>query len=117
MRRICRLQILSPLAILALASCQALAPRLTPVVLEVPFLAQEQHQCGAAALGMILAYWNRPAPTDQLVSELYIPSRLGTPPALIIAAARQRNLHTRCVAASIDDLMAALAAGQRRAAP
>lgn len=107
-----RLWILAPVAAIALAGCQLLGPPPPCVLVDVPFLAQEEHQCGAAALGMVLAYWNRPAPTDALVDELYIPSRHGTPPALVIAAAQRRGIHTVCRSASVEDLIAALSARQ-----
>ncbi|HDI59364.1 MAG TPA: peptidase C39 [Desulfobacteraceae bacterium] len=41
------------------------------VIEEVPFFEQQRHQCGAAALATVLAYYDRLVPPDQISQEIY----------------------------------------------
>jgi ABC-type bacteriocin/lantibiotic exporter with double-glycine peptidase domain len=88
------------------------APLAPELALDVPFQKQDEFQCGAAALGMVLRYWQIPADPAALETELFVPALQGTPPALIADAARQRGLLATCRRASMRDLQSALRAGQ-----
>jgi tetratricopeptide (TPR) repeat protein len=79
-------------------------------VAEVPFFPQERYHCGPAALAMVLAWSGLPLTPDDLVSEVYTPSRNGTLRTDVLAAAR---LHGRLAVetGSMRDLLQEIAAG------
>ncbi|MCE9614311.1 MAG: C39 family peptidase [Lentisphaerae bacterium] len=79
-----------------------------PAELKVPFIRQDPHQCGAAALAMVLAFHGRPADIDALESEIYIPALRGTIPALMVEAAGRRGLAGRTQTATLEDLITAI---------
>lgn len=82
------------------------------ILLDVPFRPQEEHQCGAAALGMVLAFWGRPVAAEVLERELFIPALRGTIPALVLDAARRHGLDADSRAATLPLLGNALRASQ-----
>lgn len=67
---------------------------------EVPFFPQKKYQCGPAALAMAISWSGLPARPEDLVAEVYTPSRKGSLQVAIIAAARR---HAR-LAYEISDL-------------
>nr|TFG53495.1 MAG: bacteriocin-processing peptidase family protein [Hyphomicrobiales bacterium] len=71
---------------------------------DIPFFPQEKYYCGPASLATVLA-WNKMQITpDDLVAEVYTPSREGTFATDIIAAARRHGL----LAVEINDLRSLL---------
>ena len=70
----------------------------------VPIIRQmEAAECGAACLGMVLAYFGRRVPLDEL-RELTGTARDGVDALTIVRAARSHGLGARGVAADIDAL-------------
>lgn len=67
---------------------------------EVPFFPQEKYQCGPAALAMAISWSGLPLQPQDLVDEVYTPSRKGSLQVAVIAAARR---HGR-IAYEISDL-------------
>jgi hypothetical protein len=57
----------------------------------VPFFPQEEYQCGPAALAMAISWSGLPARPEDLVEEVYTPSRKGSLQAAMIAAARRHG--------------------------
>lgn len=60
-----------------------------PVQLSVPFHAQEEFQCGPAALAMLLNYVSVDVSPEQLKPLVYLPEKQGSFPLELIAATRQ----------------------------
>ena len=79
-------------------------------VADVPFYPQEQYYCGPAALAMVMTWSGEPVTQDDLVAEVYTPSRQGTFRNDMVAAARRRGR----LAVQVGDvwsLLAEIAAG------
>jgi hypothetical protein len=55
----------------------------------VPFFPQEEYQCGPAALAMVISWSGLPARPEDLVEEVYTPSRRGSLQVTMIAAERR----------------------------
>lgn len=63
-----------------------------PLALEsVPFFAQDQYQCGPAALASILSFEGESITPNDLVEEVYIPDRQGSLQPFMVAAVRKRG--------------------------
>lgn len=58
---------------------------------EVPFFAQEEYQCGPAALAILLAWNGHDASLIQLVEQVYSPELKGSLQPSIVAAARRQG--------------------------
>lgn len=58
---------------------------------KVPFFAQEEYQCGPAALAMLLAWNGAEVALPQLVEQVYSPALKGSLQPSIIAAARRQG--------------------------
>ena len=58
---------------------------------EVPFFAQEEYQCGPAALAMLLAWNGADVVLPQLVEQVYSPTLKGSLQPSIVAAARRQG--------------------------
>ena len=78
---------------------------------ETPFLAQEDYQCGPAALAMVLAHAGRPATPEALVPQVYLPERKGSLQAEMLATARRHRLVAYSLAPRLEDLLREIAAG------
>ncbi|WP_272698882.1 PA2778 family cysteine peptidase [Desulfovibrio sp. Fe33] len=76
----------------------------------VPFYAQEEYQCGPAALAMAMTWSGLPAHPDDLASQVYTPSRKGSIQPDMITAAR-RHGRMAYVIHGADDLSAEMAEG------
>jgi tetratricopeptide (TPR) repeat protein len=57
----------------------------------VPFFPQEEYQCGPAALAMAINWSGLPLRPEDLVDEVYTPSRKGSLQVAVIAAARRHG--------------------------
>jgi hypothetical protein len=77
---------------------------------EVPFHAQEAHQCGPAALAMALAASGDPVTPESLVAEVFVPERKGTLAVGILGAARAHGRVPYPVS-DLDTLLRELTAG------
>lgn len=60
-------------------------------VAEVPFIPQKEYFCGPAALGMALTWSGLPVSQEDLVDQVYTPSRRGTLRNDMLAAARRHG--------------------------
>jgi len=76
----------------------------------VPFFPQQRYYCGPAALAMVLAWSGLPVTQDDLVSEVYTPSRKGTLRTDVLTAAR-RHGRLAVEIVSLRDLLQQIAAG------
>jgi ABC-type bacteriocin/lantibiotic exporter with double-glycine peptidase domain len=61
-------------------------------MLAVPFVPQEKDTCGAAALAMVLRYWQQPVSQDEIAAELYEKELRGIRGSRLADFARRRGL-------------------------
>jgi tetratricopeptide (TPR) repeat protein len=61
-------------------------------VLPVPFVPQKKDTCGAASLGMVLAYWDRAVPHDQIADALVEKDLHGIPGSRLAGFAQDRGM-------------------------
>jgi len=64
----------------------------TSMVLPVPFVPQKKDTCGAASLGMVLAYWDRAVPHDEIAATLVETNLHGIPGSRLADFARERGM-------------------------
>lgn len=77
-----------------LGGCQLQPPAAhdhTSSRLSVPFFAQQEYQCGPAALASVLHAADAPVSPDELVTEVWLPERRGSLAMELAAAARARG--------------------------
>jgi tetratricopeptide (TPR) repeat protein len=76
------------------------------VVLPVPFVPQKKDTCGAASLGMVLAYWDRAVPHDEIAAALVEEEGPlhGIPGSRLAEFARGRGLRAVAYAGDLDQL-------------
>jgi tetratricopeptide (TPR) repeat protein len=102
----------------ATAGCQTsrLQPRRAlkspPELTAVPFFPQRQYQCGPAALATVLVAADVSITPDELVPEVYLPTRHGSLQAELIAAARRHERVPYLLAPSTETVVDELAAGR-----
>ena len=77
----------------------------------VPFFAQEDHQCGPAALAMALNAAGVAVSPETLTSEVYVPARMGSLQVEMLAGARRHGLLAYELAPHLQDVLAEVAAG------
>ena len=77
----------------------------------VPFFAQEEYQCGPAALAMALNPAGVAVTPDALTDDVYIPGRKGSLQVEMLAAARRHGLLAYELAPELKDVLAEVAAG------
>ncbi len=77
----------------------------------VPFFAQEEYQCGPAALAMALNAAGVTVAPDALTDEVYIPGRKGSLQLELLAGARRHGLLSYQLAPELKDVLAEVAAG------
>jgi tetratricopeptide (TPR) repeat protein len=115
-------QVLAALGLAALSGCTALMPPPPkpplppdlPTRIEltaVPFFAQEQYQCGPAALASILTAAGVPRAPEALVDQVYLPAREGSLQPEMLAATRRAGLLPYVLAPRLTVLLQELAAG------
>jgi tetratricopeptide (TPR) repeat protein len=79
---------------------------------QVPFFAQDDYQCGPAALAMALAADGAPVTADALVPQVYLPAREGSLQAEMLATARRHGRLAVVLPARLDAVLAEVAAGR-----
>jgi len=79
--------------------------------LAVPFFAQDDYQCGPAALATALTYSGVAVAPDALVSQVYLPARHGSLQLEMLAAPRHYARVAYQLAPRYDDLLREVAAG------
>ena len=77
----------------------------------VPFFAQDEYQCGPAALATTLVHVGARVTPDELVSRVYLPGREGSLQAEMLAAPRRYGLVSYQIAPRFDELLREVAAG------
>jgi len=121
-RRVARRLLAAGIFLLALAGCatpqlQALverAPAGMPSRAEldaVPFFAQDDHQCGPAALAMVLDAGGKSVTPEALRPQMYLPDREGTLQVEMLAAARRNGFVAVELNPQLPDVLAEIVAG------
>ena len=115
-----RTLVLTGLTVL-LSACAGKAPNLPSpdqlahlprqVLIDVPFHAQDEFQCGPAALAMIFNHHLIPSEPEDLTDRVYIPAREGSLQIEMVAAAREQDLLVYPLKGNITNLLTELAAG------
>lgn len=78
---------------------------------DVPFFAQQDYQCGPAALATMLVHQGIDATPERLVEQVYIPERKGSLQVEMVAAARANDLVVYPLAPRMEALLTEVAAG------
>lgn len=78
---------------------------------KVPFFAQEEYQCGPAALAMALNAAGVAVTPEALVDQVYLPERKGSLQVEMLASARRHGLLAYELAPELKDVLAEVAAG------
>jgi hypothetical protein len=101
------------LAALAIAGCAG-APKLPPTaaveLTAVPFFAQEDYQCGPAALATVLAHAGVDVDADDLVREVYVEGLRGSLQPELLGATRRHGLVPYVIAPEASALVTELSA-------
>ena len=79
---------------------------------DVPFFAQDDYQCGPAALAMLLAHSGVAVTPQQLQPQVYLPGRAGSLAIELQAATRRQQRVPYLLPGRLDALLRELAAGQ-----
>lgn len=77
----------------------------------VPFYAQEEYQCGPAALATVLVHAGVTTTPEALVPQVYLPARGGSLQAEMLAAARRHGRVAYRLAPALADLLQEVADG------
>jgi len=77
----------------------------------VPFYAQDEYQCGPAALAMVLEAGGKAIGPDALRPQVFVPERQGSLQVEMLAAARRNGFVAIELKPSLSDLLAEIAAG------
>lgn len=80
-------------------------------LVDVPFFAQQDYQCGPAALATMLNQRGIAADPDRLVDQVYIPARKGSLQVEMVAAARSHGLLVYPLQPRLQAVLTELAAG------
>ncbi len=78
---------------------------------DTPFFAQEDYQCGPAALATVLHSSSIPVSPEALVSQVYVPARQGSFAPEMVVAARRNGALAVTLAPQLRDLLEEVAAG------
>ena len=78
---------------------------------EVPFFPQEDYQCGPAALATSMAHFNVKVTPEQLLNQVYLPSRQGSLQLEMLATPRRYGLVSYLLAPRYEDILREVAAG------
>jgi hypothetical protein len=68
----------------------------------VPFVSQDEYQCGPAALAMVLRYYGAAVSQEEIAREVYLPSLRGTLNLDLEFYARRRGFATRAFEGTLD---------------
>ncbi|HEY6094022.1 MAG TPA: PA2778 family cysteine peptidase [Gallionellaceae bacterium] len=78
---------------------------------QVAFYAQEEHQCGPAALAIALQHAGRNVAPEQLKELLYLPEKQGSLQAEMLASARRNGTLAYVLKPQLQDVLSEVAAG------
>jgi ABC-type bacteriocin/lantibiotic exporter with double-glycine peptidase domain len=82
------------------------------LITAVPFIPQEEYQCGPAALAMVLQYYGAAIGQDEISRALYLPSIRGTLNLDLEFYARRRGFAARAFAGTLDSVKDELRRGR-----
>ena len=72
------------------------------LITAVPFIPQEEYQCGPASLAMVLQYYGAAVGQDEIARELYLPSVRGALNLDLEFYARRRGFSARSFAGTLE---------------
>ena len=111
-------------AVAALSGCASIVPQTSTLhtslapelhnrveLADVPFFAQDEYQCGPAALAMVMTAAGVKVTPEQLVPEVYIPERKGSLQVEMLAAPRRHGLVSYQLAPRYADVLTEISAG------
>ena len=78
---------------------------------EVPFFAQEEYQCGPAAIAMAMNAAGASVTPEQMIEQVYLPARKGSLQIEMLVAPRRHGFVTYELAPQMTDLLREVAAG------
>jgi ABC-type bacteriocin/lantibiotic exporter with double-glycine peptidase domain len=78
----------------------------------VPFIAQDEYQCGPASLAMVLQYYGAAIGQEEIAQALYLPSIRGTLNLDLEFYARRRGFEARAFAGTLERAKAELRRGR-----
>ena len=78
----------------------------------VPFIPQDEYQCGPASLAMVLQYYGAAVGQEEIAQALYLPSVRGTLNLDLEFYARRRGFEARAFAGTLDAAKAELRRGR-----
>lgn len=78
---------------------------------DVPFFAQQQYQCGPAALATMLSWSGQPTSPETLAPQVYLPARQGSLQTELIAATRRHQRIPYLIEPALKQLLTQLDAG------
>jgi ABC-type bacteriocin/lantibiotic exporter with double-glycine peptidase domain len=81
-------------------------------LVDVPFVVQEDYQCGPAALAMVLGYYGAAVGAEEIARALHLPSLRGTLNLELEFYARRRGFQARAFAGTLDRMKAELRRGR-----
>jgi tetratricopeptide (TPR) repeat protein len=81
-------------------------------IARVPFVPQEDYQCGPAALAMVLGADGVAVAAEALVAQVYLPARGGSLQVEMLAAARRHGRLAVVLPGRLDAVLAEVAAGR-----
>lgn len=81
------------------------------MLVDVPFVAQEDYECGPASLAMVLQAADKRATPEQLVPQVYLPGRRGSLQVEMLVAARRHGLPAYRLAPTLEAVLQEVAAG------
>ena len=121
-RRVARRLTAAGILLLGLAGCatpqlQALLETGSPALPQkteleaVPFYAQDEYQCGPAALAMLLEAGGKTITPDALRPQVYLPDRQGSLQVEMLAAARRNGFVAVELSPKLSDLLQEIAGG------
>jgi tetratricopeptide (TPR) repeat protein len=77
-----------------------------------PFFAQEDYQCGPAALATVLVSAGAAVTPEMLVPQVYLPERQGSLQAEMLAATRRQGMLAYVLQPRLEDVLLEIAAGR-----
>jgi len=78
---------------------------------DVPFHPQQDYSCGPAALATSLGHFGIGVAPEELISQVYLPTRRGSLQLEMLAAARRHGMVSYRLAPRFDDVLREIAAG------
>lgn len=81
------------------------------MISSVPFVAQDEHECGPATLSMVMGFYGQPVSLSQLVDQVYLPERQGALQVEMLAAPRRHGMVTYPLKPDLSSVLREVSAG------